>query len=398
MKELINELQKRYNVNPLRVAVLYSKGLSREKIVNKLNSTDMVIRTILLRLNLRMKKKFRELDYFNFKQKLKETKDINKEIEKELVESIDLLEKQNLKIENLQTKNRILNKLLKNTYKLQNEYEVISKVVKDNYQPFEITLKVGNKTDKQGILVLSDIHYGEIIEKSITNNEYNSDIAKQYLIDIFNKVNYDDIEQLNIFLIGDLIQGLIHDLDDDTIPVPQQAIELAEILSNIFKEVKVPLKIFMVNGNHSRIKDYKKNKNKAIDYEYIIAEILKIRGFEVEYSLNGYLVANIYNHIFGLMHGDTVNFNPSNETDTIKVQQIFKQFTAKDIQSIIAGHTHIYRNSANILGGFNIVNGCLSGNNEYGLGNGYYPLKSKIQVYFTIDKQHNFVISPLKVS
>ena len=112
----------------------------------------------------------------------------------------------------------------------------------------------------EGLLVLSDIHYG--LTTSNFWNEYNEDIADARLAKLMDrvieKISTHKISVMHICLAGDQIAGAVHvanrvksqdDVVDQLIKVSEK---IAEFIANISLHVE-DVKVYTTFGNHSRL-------------------------------------------------------------------------------------------------------------------------------------------------
>jgi hypothetical protein len=77
----------------------------------------------------------------------------------------------------------------------------------------------------------------------------------------------------------------------------------------------------------------------------------------------------------GIHHSDNKKLNPLSSADVLKQFEIFDEMFGVRTISLMAGHTHKPIFSVNNRGGNILINGCVSGSNEYGFTNDFLPLK-----------------------
>jgi len=117
------------------------------------------------------------------------------------------------------------------------------------------------KGPKYALLVLSDLHIGEVIKDPDTNQVfYNTEIAKKRLELLNNKVltilSENNLKTLNIAILGDVIDGDMI-FKNHTFRIEKAAIDqVQDAVTEITKFVrnlehnKISVNIFMVRGNH----------------------------------------------------------------------------------------------------------------------------------------------------
>lgn len=223
-----------------------------------------------------------------------------------------------------------------------------------------------------GCLLLSDFHVG--LEVDTYFNKFNSDIFKDNIKVLEKKViNYcklHDVFELNVELLGDLINGYIHIStriynDEDVI---QQTVLCAEVLSqflyNISKEISL-LNVHYSVGNHGRcMASYRENIDSE-NFEYLILWHLKTRLSNItniKFKENKYedeiIVFKVFDKtIFGVHgHKDKPKSVVNNLTRLLKIIP----------DEIHMGHYHDFAEKDNVL-----INGSLSGVDKYAISKRY---------------------------
>lgn len=392
MRNTVESLENKYKFKLEDILPLYEDLTPLHKMVEVSGISEMRLRNILAVLNLRLKKKHRANDLLILKQRLSEDKDgfIASKL-KECNNNLEFIQKEYFKasktIQRLRDKSNLLNKHIRELNRNENTIEAIVDKLKgdlDSLEPFPITIRTIEPTlEGTTVLILSDIHFGERIDGTSNNNfnVFNDDICTHKLIKLAQEVQTVSwrTNKLAIFLVGDLINGVIHNADlKSEEPVLKGVVKFATVLSNLFNSLEITFQegvsVYMVNGNHSRLSDNQKSYQKAFDLEYLLYSLLKEQlnfTINIEYSYTGYMAVDIEEHSVGLMHGDMIRSYNGDYNNTLKVKNIIDNICRSNIQSIVSGHTHQAKVVQNQIGGFNIVNGCLNGMNEYGLSNGF---------------------------
>lgn len=216
-------------------------------------------------------------------------------------------------------------------------------------------------------LVISDTHYGSDLIPDETGVSYGPVEEARRTAKVFDQaVNYKTEHRDNTgivcHLMGDLIQGQLHDMRDGA-PLAEQMARAIHILaqglrylSENFSRVVVPV----TEGNHGRRKDrhpgratfQKWDSNERTIY-YALKKIAEHAGWtNVEFHMPKtpyYRVDVLGNSIFGT-HGDTV-INPGNPHKSINVGNMTNQVNkimaaerAQDLPAtrvVLMGHVHI---------------------------------------------------------
>jgi len=327
----------------------------------------------------------------------------------------DELNKNTRTIQHLRDSNLLLRKQVRKEARENYFDSLLLEELKDQFDSLEapvVTLStVEPKEDGTMFMVLSDTHHNEKVDSSTNNgfNEFNDGECKHRILKLVQKMTTsgDNAQSLRIYLLGDLLHGLIHhgDLTGEA-PVMEALVDFSEFLSSVFKALGVvykDVKIFMVNGNHSRLTDNQKIHQKAYDLEYLVYNYLKLRleieNIEITYSNTGYLVDTVGETKIGLFHGDmTRSYNGFDFSNSYRVYNIFKTLYNTDVTHLFSGHTHRPIMAANQFGGFNVVNGCVSGTNEYGMSLGLPPIEP-VQYFGRFDTDGRIAsISPVILS
>ena len=188
------------------------------------------------------------------------------EIDK-LNEKLIELKKERVKLSDL---NSMLNKKIREQSRHENILECARDIAKDFNQnkPLLSNPPVMKSGDREGLLLLSDLHIGVVCENYW--NKYDTEIAKKRLsylkqrtIDICLK---NDVKKLNICLLGDVISGLIHTnlRLENRENVVEQSILVVEMISEMLASLCTLFEVdlYYVVGNHERISA---NKNESLD-------------------------------------------------------------------------------------------------------------------------------------
>jgi len=228
------------------------------------------------------------------------------------------------------------------------------------------------------ILVLSDWHVGEVID--LPENKYNIGIAEKRVRQLTERFidwqsGFKRPESVVLLILGDMISGDIHleyQLTQTTSPQEQCVIVqdlLGEMINTLHKRYRV--RIFAVTpDNHARL--YKKPIFKAkgsYTYNLAILNALKQtvpKNVELEYSKDIYDFFRIGKQTFLCTHGDHIRaFGATPITALEKFKNgVYRKHA--ELQSprpdyFVLGHFHVPAMYDNL-----IVNGSLSGTNEFG--------------------------------
>ena len=222
----------------------------------------------------------------------------------------------------LQDARREYNKELRTEARYENLVEVMRDAIE--YMPnLEFRSKHVDSNDVKAILLVSDLHYGALIDNPI--NFYDTSVCKERMNTLLNKtIRYCTIhrvKELYVNLAGDLVCGNIHlgsrvEQEEDIIT---QTMQVAELLANFLSELSKHVDnivLVCVQGNHSRVNpDLKANLNQE-NFERIIFEYIKMRLPKMKMLRNGnedWIAYDIGDKKIFLEHGDKSSVSSAKE-------------------------------------------------------------------------------------
>lgn len=403
LKDTIEKFKEKHNnFNFEEFIQDYLEGASRESLCSKYNLSEMPLRAFMARIGLEFPKSRRYSSWEQFKYRVGLESNINEvKLVKELENDVDRLSSKNRKLYHslilARDENTALRRESRREARSEDVVEHLIEELKQGFHSIELPTtpfmlvdrSVLNNQEAQPFVLLSDLHYNEVIEgKYIEDyNEFNNQICLEGIDRVLTKVQRYGGDTLRVYLAGDLVSGIIHFLDlKGQIPVTSSIIELAYFLadriSKLAKQYK-NIKVMMVNGNHSRLSLKPTLDLKAFDFEHLLYELMKVqvvgKNVKFEYSHSTYLVDNIGTDdspkYVGLFHGDNKSFNPTSETVVLKQFGIFDELFGIKVHSLLSGHTHKPVFSSSPRGGSILVNGCASGSNQFGFNANFLPLQ-----------------------
>ena len=193
--------------------------------------------------------------------------------------------------------------------------------------PKIIIPKDSGRTEESAVLMLSDIHYDEIIKLEETQGLgfYNKYVAARRIQQIVDSVIRITTKQfrhaysfktLHVFGLGDWVSGTIHEelVRTGQSNIINQSYGLAYILYQAILElaqVFPTVKMHIIGGNHPRFDKKPYFKEKYANWDtvvgYTLATMLKNqKNVEFNIPLSIIDTVEIENHIFLIMHGDSV--------------------------------------------------------------------------------------------
>ncbi len=254
-----------------------------------------------------------------------------------------------------------------------------------------------NENDLEGILLLSDLHIGEVVNLSI--NKFNINIAirrMEILADkVISKIKQLKLNRLWIFALGDIVTGGIHDellktnemheVDQTIIASNLIALFLRDIASHISE-----IKFIGIVGNHGRLTKKYEYKNITNSFDYLTYKLVEIylsnqKNIEFVIPKEKQVIVEVKKYNFLLSHGDTIkgwNGIPfyGIERYSSNVRRVYNNLDTF-IHCIVHGHFHVPYFQINSGKDCKIINGSLKGVDEYTLNKSMYS--EACQVLFT---------------
>lgn len=199
---------------------------------------------------------------------------------------------------------------------------------------------------KQGILCLSDWHYG--IQCKNAWNVYNTNIARERISELKTKVlqyiQKNDINKLYVLNLGDLICGRIHLTLrlESRIDVITQVMQVSEILAEFLFNLShfVEIEYYSCSDNHSRIEPDKTNSldleslTRIIDW-YLPERLKQTTNIHFMTKTNyddDIIQFNIGDTLIGAVHGHKDSFT--------NVANNLRAMSGDDFNMIFTAHQH----------------------------------------------------------
>lgn len=258
-------------------------------------------------------------------------------------------------------------------------------------------------------LVFSDPHLSETIRFEDTNgiNKYGSVITANRMFRIFDafkrilrghQTMY-AIDKIWLLLLGDMISGSIHEeliLTNDLLDIPA-AVLMARLLIMAIHELKtlgLPIEIDATVGNHARTLVKMPAKRQAqLSFDWMIYVMVqqafqndrqvKIRVHTGQFGMvQQYGHRVVFEHGYGAKNGDEVNVEK--RIRAMFDSPIYRKATGlkgTSLDYVILADKHQFK-----FGERWMVNGCLSGSNEYGMANRFEPIGA-LQGMFGISRK-----------
>lgn len=227
------------------------------------------------------------------------------------------------------------------------------------------TIVNNNDSDKEGILLLSDWHYGLVTDNYW--NTFDPDVCTQrvhsILCQTLDAIQLHKLKKLTVLDLSDLIAGRIHTQIriESRFDVITQTMTVAEILAEFLNVLAacVPVDFYSCLDNHSRIESNKKESMDLESLTRIIPWYLKERlsdNKRINICSNEFgediITCTVAGHAIAAVHGhDDV---PSTAMEKLSL------FTSRQYALICMAHRH-HMWMDEQYDGIVLCNGCLSG-------------------------------------
>lgn len=289
---------------------------------------------------------------------------IEKEREQKIVEKTNSEEKQNLlneieraKIElekerkKKQTINVEFNKLLRESAREELFYESMERAIKERpLCKVAPPLKI-NHNNKDGILAMSDFHYGrEVSIKGLNGeiiNEYNNDIFKKRMNDLLSQtvdICLDrGIEHLHIMNLADCIDGILRvsQLRSLQTGIIDSVIEFCEFLAEWLNALSsyVTIDYYQCWGNHDEIRILTGKKG-DFPHENVNKIIMKFLELSLSNNTNIVIHNEDLPYIYFGICGSKVFGYHGEDKNLPKTLKWFEDIYGVNIDYIFGGHLH----------------------------------------------------------
>lgn len=216
-------------------------------------------------------------------------------------------------------------------------------------KPLELDRYIINYSKKEGILALSDWHFGMVTDNIW--NQYNTEICKSRVAELCVKVkNYikiHNLEKIHIILLGDEIHGAIHNgcrvaSEENT---SEQLMKVSEIIAELVNELSNEAKetfVYSTYGNHARTIQNKNDSIHSDNMEKIIPWWLNQRFANrddiqiIDSEFYEFIKLNVCGYNIVATHGDLDNFKNLGVT----VNTLFSKLYHENVDYTISGDKH----------------------------------------------------------
>lgn len=278
--------------------------------------------------------------------------------------------------------------------RLEREKEVLLALDdRRNVKRWETPITI-NKGESAAILLISDIHFEEVVEPGKVNgaNAYSPDIARESVREVFRRSIHllrryrllADIQEAVIWLGGDLISGTIHEelLENNAMSPIQACVEvealLEEVLRYFVRHSKVKrLTIAASCGNHdrtthkTRMATRNDNSYATLIYSHLRKRLADLKQVEWEIGDGQMTYLDVLGHTVRFTHGDGVKYGGGVGGITIPLNKAITRWdVVRKADLTCIGHFH--QMSWNRAMKY-VVNGSVIGTTPYSLAFGHEP-------------------------
>ncbi len=283
----------------------------------------------------------------------------------------------------LQTNKNYINKLERDVADREIYIKTVRETLEKTLKPVTVAPyeRKKNATTKRALnLILSDLHFGSDIDGKETGNatygkvEESRRFARVIKETIDYKIQYRDDTELNVLILGDIMQGQLHDMRDGA-PGAEQMARCIYLLSQGLAQLSKnfpKVNVYFATGNHGRSTARHHGRatlQKWDSLETVIYYALKTvfansSNMSFTLPLTPYVTYDLFNKKAFASHGDTV-FNPGYPGKSINVSNLEDQTNRinaslkddSEYSVFIVGHvhtasvTHLGNNSVMITNG-----------------------------------------------
>lgn len=248
-----------------------------------------------------------------------------------------------------------------------------------------------NASNEEAVLCLSDWHYGQVSNNIW--NEYNTEICKERVAKLFDKVanalQEHSIRTLHIVLLGDFVNGSIHvgsrvAAEENTC---EQLMHVSELLANFINALSIyvnKINVYSTYGNHARTIQNKNDSIHADNMERVIPWWLKqrlsgngkINVIDSEYY--EFIYFNVCGYDIVCTHGDLDKFRDLGVT----INSLFSKKYGKTIDYTFSGDKH-HLESFEQFGIESALVGSLCGTDEFANNKRLYSYPMQTLCMFT---------------
>lgn len=294
--------------------------------------------------------------------------------------------------------------------KLENEKSILLGLHdRGNAKAWSRTPKI-TKGEAVAVLLLSDLHLEEVVRPETVNglNEFNPKIAEKRLQSVIERFlligehqfrSLSKVDELLVWLGGDLISGYIHDeLVEQNAMSPLRACIFAEgLLEKCLRTILERgnyqrIRIVCSDGNHDRTTHKVRAATRAdnaysmLVYEHLRGRLAECKTIDWSIAKGQFVYVDVLGHKVRFTHGDTVKYGGGVGGISVPLNKAVKRWDElikADLTCL--GHFHNWNWSEP---GKWIINGCLPGTTPYGLNFGG---NEPCQTALLITKKHGVV-------
>lgn len=397
-REIADQVNKRFTLTRKIDGEVARSRFRRSPVINKqTNKVNLDIKTN--QLSEEIEEMHKQLDQEELERQQKEAE------EKAIKEAKEKARKDQEK--------RLLAKLLKERGTTELIVETFEETIKAfEWKDIQPPKPVGKRKapKEEALLLFSDAQIGEHITREDTNGfgEYNVEIFKERMDKLVNKMReltevhkgYSNIETLNIFMLGDNVDGIgiyrgqEHHLD--ALVVEQLLIGSEKIAEAIIQLLGTfqNIKITGIIGNHGRMG--RKGENPShVNFDFLLYKMLERMlseyGDRIEWTIptSNWVLQDILGNGFLLLHGDTIrawNGIPYYGIDRADAR-LTKMLQARNrtYKYLCLGHHH-NPGDVDSPNGEKILNGTMVGGSNFSI-NQLHTTSRPSQWFFGINKE-----------
>lgn len=260
------------------------------------------------------------------------------------------------------------------------------------------------------VALFSDAHIGEVVSGEEMNGlawyDFTTFAARyQHFVDsitsiCFGKLTGYTLNDLEVFMLGDMVSGIIHEELVETAEgtVMEWLLDGAHVVAQGLRDLATrfsSVKVRCVVGNHGRLTKQVRFKKRYVNYDYLFYHLLRLEladqeniTFDIPKSF--WHLVEVEGHTFLLLHGD--NIKSWNGIPWYGIERAMLRLTTllasqrRFFDYACVAHFH-NAGALDRVNGELILNGSLPGGNEFSIG-ALFASTMPRQVIFGVHPEH----------
>jgi len=247
------------------------------------------------------------------------------------------------------------------------------------------------RTPETVVALWSDFHIGEVVSGEETDGlawyDFETFAARfQKMIDTslsicFDKLTGYNLPRLEVFMLGDMVSGVIHDelVETSDGTVMEWLLDGAHVVAQGLRDLAAEfpeVRVTCVVGNHGRLSKQVRFKKRYVNFDYLFYRLVALElrdqtNIEFDIPKSFWRLVDVSGHKFLILHGD--NIKSWNGIPWYGIERAMLRLTnllasqRRFFDYACAGHFH-NAGTLDRVNGELILNGSMPGGNEFSIG------------------------------